>query len=301
MAEADGTLARIAQWAASNPIVRACLLTSTRAVPNAVVDELSDYDVILVLSDIAPFVNDRLWIEEFGEVLVPYWDPIEVDPVSGVEHSGNIVQYTDGLKIDFTLWSIEMLDAIVEKQVLPSELDAGYSVFVDKDGHGDKLPNPTFESYLPKRPGEATYLQLINDFFIGPPYVAKCLVRNELLPAKWCLDYDMRFVYLVPMMEWLAAGDSDWSIPFGVNGKGLRTYFADELWIEFERTFAGADIAANWDALFTMIAFFGRISRNVADQLGFTYPAALEQRVTAFVRDMQQKQFPGELLYPSGP
>jgi aminoglycoside 6-adenylyltransferase len=283
----DETLLRISRWAENSLVVRACLLTSTRAVPNAAVDELSDYDVILVLSDILPFVKDHSWTEEFGEVLVSYWDPIEVDPTTGIEHSGNIVQYVDGLKIDFRLWPIEMLDSIVDQQAIPAELDAGYRVFMDKDRRADRLPAPTFNSFLPVQPDEVTYLQLINDFFIGPPYVAKCLVRNELLPAKWCLDYDMRFIYLVPMMEWKAASENHWSIRLGVNGKGLRAYFEDALWLQFERTFTGADIAENWNALFNMMAFFGRIAIEVGSQLGFNYPVELEQRVTDFVRGMQ--------------
>ena len=48
------------------------LLTSTRAVPNAPVDMLSDYDVILIVQDIRPFHEDRRWLEDFGDVLVAY-------------------------------------------------------------------------------------------------------------------------------------------------------------------------------------------------------------------------------------
>jgi aminoglycoside 6-adenylyltransferase len=55
--------------------VRAVFLTSTRAVPHAPLDAFSDYDVVLVLRDVRPFVADRRWVEDFGDVLVAYWDP----------------------------------------------------------------------------------------------------------------------------------------------------------------------------------------------------------------------------------
>ena len=48
-------LDRLVKWAGQRDSVRAMLLTSTRAVPNATVDDLSDYDVVLVVEDIYPF------------------------------------------------------------------------------------------------------------------------------------------------------------------------------------------------------------------------------------------------------
>jgi hypothetical protein len=45
-----------------------------------------------------------------------------------------------------------------------------------------------------QRGNEETYQTLIQDFFSDAPYVAKCLWRDELLPAKWCLDYDMKYI-----------------------------------------------------------------------------------------------------------
>jgi aminoglycoside 6-adenylyltransferase len=99
----DDVLATIAEWARVRAAIRAVLLTSTRAVPGAPVDALSDYDVILIVEDIHPFADDRSWIDDFGAVLVVYWDPIQPDPDFGIDYIANVTQYADGLKIDFTL------------------------------------------------------------------------------------------------------------------------------------------------------------------------------------------------------
>jgi aminoglycoside 6-adenylyltransferase len=282
----DPVIDRLVGWIQEQPAVRAGLITSTRAVPHLKTDELSDYDVILVVTNIEPYVEDRGWIETFGNVLVSYWDPIEIDDDTGAERSGNIIQYDDGLKIDFTLWSIDGLRHLTEQPVLPLELDAGYRVIADKDGLASKLPAPTYRGYRRYQPSEAEYQQLVNDFFVGPPYVAKCLIRNELLPAKWCLDYDMRFVYALPMLEWRAQCDADWSLSFGVNGKGLRRHLPEHLWTEFELTFAGGSIRENWDSLFGLMSIFGSVAREVAESLGYRYPDELDRRVTEFVRAM---------------
>ena len=109
--EADDIIRHLVRWAARQAAVRAMLLTSTRAILHAPVDAFSDYDVVLVVWDIHPFVADRGWLRDFGEVLVAYWDPIHPDPDHGLAWVGNVIQYVDGLKIDFTsgrsrCWSV---------------------------------------------------------------------------------------------------------------------------------------------------------------------------------------------------
>src|SRR6266567_2381532 len=101
------------QWATARSLIRAILLTSTRAIPNAPVDILSDYDVILVVQDVHPFVTERTWLNDFGDILVAYWDPIHPNPAFGIDQCGNVTQYADGLKIDFTLWPVDLFQQIV--------------------------------------------------------------------------------------------------------------------------------------------------------------------------------------------
>ncbi len=81
-------IAWLLRWAAENEIVRAILLTSTRAIPGAKVDPYSDYDVILVLQDIRPYFESRAWLADFGPVLAVYQDPLE--PELGVLRSGYV-------------------------------------------------------------------------------------------------------------------------------------------------------------------------------------------------------------------
>lgn len=283
----DEVIRRLVGWADRHADVRAVLLTSTRAVPNAALDAWSDYDVILVVDDIHPFNVDRDWLGDFGEVLVVYWDPIGPHPVTGVPQVSNVTQYASGLKIDFTLWPVETLAQIAGAPGLPAELDAGYRVLLNKDGLAARLRQPTYAAYIPEKPDEAVYLTNVNDFFVGVPYVAKCLLRDELLPAKWCLDYDMRDVYLRPMLEWWMEYDHGWTVPAGALGKGLKKRLPPGLWTELEATYAAASIEDNWESLFRTIAFFRRIAREVAEHLGFAYPEEFDRRVTDHARRMR--------------
>jgi aminoglycoside 6-adenylyltransferase len=284
----NDVFSQLVHWAQQRDSVRAMLLTSTRAVPNATVDSLSDYDVILIVEDIHPFFQDRSWLEDFGEVLVVYWDPIYPDPDHQIEMTTYVTQYADGLKIDFTLWPPELLRKIVQAPALPAELDAGYRVLLDKDQQTNEMKPPTYRAYIPTRPTNEVYQKLINDFFSDVPYMAKCLLRGELFPAKWCLDYDMKHVHLRPMLEWFVGLQHDWSVPVGSLGKGLRKRLPPELWPQLEATYAGADVADNWEALFRTLALFRQVAIKVGEGLGYSYPLDLDQRVTAYVQKMQR-------------
>ena len=276
----------IIEWARTRTDIRAVLITSTRAIPDAKHDELSDYDIFLIVESIQPFVEDRSWINDFGEVLVVYWDPVYPDPVYGIDMIANVTQYKSGLKIDFTLQPVQLFQKIVAASILPAELDAGYRVLLDKDGATQSMLPPTGKGYIPKRPTLEIYQLIINDFFSDVPYVAKCLWRDEIMPAKWCLDFDMRYVYLQKFLEWRVEMDHDWSLPVNVNGKYLKRYLSPELWSQVKGIFAGAGIEENWNALMNMITLFRRVAVEVGEHLGFPYPHELDQGVTAYAKEI---------------
>jgi aminoglycoside 6-adenylyltransferase len=275
------------QWAERQPAVRAMLLTSNRAVPGAPVDALSDYDVVLVVQGIHPFFEERAWLEHFGPVLLVYWDPIYRAPGTGIEVTANVTQYADGLKIDFTLWPVELLQRIAQDAALTPELDAGYLVLQDKDVLTEGMPAPSYRGYVPVPPTDEEFQTWVSDFWSDPPYVAKCLWRDELLPAKWCLDTDMKHRYLRQMLEWRVECDHGWSVPVGALGKGLKRRLPPEIWAQLEESFVGADGADNWEALFNTMALFRRVAIEVAEHLGYVYPHELDERVSAYVRQVQ--------------
>jgi len=272
---------RLADWAERQPAVRAMLLTRSRANPHACVDALSDYDIVLVVEDIHSFYEDRTWLSDFGQVLVAYWDPIFCSPEYGLEQTGNVTQYADGIEIDFSLWPVELLRQIALATVLPAALDTGYRVLVDKDHLTGSMPAPTYTAYVPSPPTAETYQSVVNDLFSDVPYVAKCLWRSELLPAKWCLDEDMKHEFLLRMLEWRMECDHGWSVPAGHLGRGLQQRLPAEIWSQLEHTYVGAGIADNWEALFRTIALFRQVAIEVAARLGHEYPMDLDERVTA--------------------
>lgn len=121
----DKVIEQVVHWADQESLVRAVLLTSSRAIPQAHTDAFSDYDVILALLNIQPFYADRTWLEAFGSVLALYRDPLIHD--RGLQRSAYVTQYEDGLKIDFSLWPVELLRRITKESQLPREFDVRLS------------------------------------------------------------------------------------------------------------------------------------------------------------------------------
>ncbi|MCO5217128.1 MAG: aminoglycoside 6-adenylyltransferase, partial [Thermomicrobiales bacterium] len=222
----DNIIKELVTWGEAQSDVRAVLLTSTRAT-GGTIDRFSDYDVVLLCTDVAARRYDDRWLQDFGEVVISYWDDLYTDEDSGHKISGNVVYYPGTKKIDFTLWPLEMVDWLREQPALPAELDAGYEVLLDKESQTTGWPVSTGIGYRRSLPTSAEYLKLVNDFFIGVPYVVTALIRGELLSAKWVLDYDMRYIYLVPMLEWYAVVLHGDQVMIGNIGKKLRGLLPD--------------------------------------------------------------------------
>lgn len=281
----DPMITRLIAWAEARDDVRAVLITSTRAIPGGTVDVLSDYDIVLIVQDVRVRASDVSWFGDFGDVLVAWWDPF--DPSGSLDRTGSVVQYADGLKIDFGLWSVEYLRQLVERSVPDDELDAGYRVLLDKDGVSAGLPAPTYRSYLPKAPGKATFEDNVNGFYVGAPYVAKCLLRDEIMPAKWCLDIDMRDTYLRPMLTWWVGCHSEWVAKVGSLGKCLKRHLPPSIWTAWEDSWTGAGIEENWESLFRLMALYRQVGAEVAECLGYPFPIEMADRVEVFTRRMQ--------------
>jgi aminoglycoside 6-adenylyltransferase len=278
-------LARLTQWAEREPLVRALLLESSRAHRRAPVDRFSDYDVLVVVADLRAFAEDDAWLSKFGAPLVTFHDS---GTVWDVETYARLVLYEDHTKIDYVVWPVALLEAVVQRQELPELLDWGYQALVDKDALTPALPAPSYTAYIPRPPSEREYQRLVEEFWWESTYVAKNLWRDDLVFARYNLDIVMRHEVLLQMLEWRVEVDHGWTWKPGVVGRGLKAHVSPETWAELEKTWVGAEIAENWTALFRMTALFRRIAREVASALDYDYPATLDQRVTSYLEEIHR-------------
>src|SRR5450756_3049774 len=62
--------------------IRAVYLNGSRANPNAPKDIFRDFDIVYVVTDTAPFLTDRHWIDRFGKILLME-EPDQLDLILG--------------------------------------------------------------------------------------------------------------------------------------------------------------------------------------------------------------------------
>lgn len=299
--EESDMLKRFVEWGQRRADVRALVLTSTRTVPGApTVDRLSDYDLIVALSDppgIQPFFDSRAWLEDFGRVLVLYRDPIlpwfEDCPRRPYDHKfAYITQYeAEGLKIDFTLMPAELLRAIAQAPLDP-DLDLGYRVLLDKDRLTAGMATPTHRAFIPKPPSREEYLERVELFFHEGTYAAKYLWRDDLIPAKEQLDQGMKAHNLQTMLEWRAEIEAGWTARLKAHGRGLKKIVPPDLWAELEATYTGAGIEENWAALWRTVDLFAKTARQVGAALDYAYPEDLHRRCVTYYKWVQNLPHP---------
>ncbi|SEO60700.1 aminoglycoside 6-adenylyltransferase [Paenibacillus sp. OV219] len=274
-------LRQLLAWTERHSLIRAVIMTSSRVNPNAPVDELSDYDIELVVTDTTPFRESDAWITQFGTVMTEYRENHE-------QSITRLVLFDDGVRIDFQVYVVKKLEEKLELPLLPEELDIGYSVLMDKDGLTKGLKPPRHTGYLIEKPTREAYNMAVKEFWWDITYVAKSLWRDELHLAKYMFESIIRFNYFMPVIEWHIGERHDWAVNPGKQGRWFKRYLDEETWAELEQTYAGASLEDNWRALFAMTALFGRLASDVATKLGYDYPHALDERVTAYMERVQR-------------
>jgi aminoglycoside 6-adenylyltransferase len=271
-------LARLLAWGERDDAIRALVLTSSRARQDATVDQLSDYDVIVAVRDVAPFVSDYGWASAYGRPLARWGDE---STLLGARTAFRGVVYEDGVKVDYTFWPDSLLDRVAEADPLPEGLDVGYRVLLDKDGRTSAWAPATYRAHIPAKPSQEEYEALVEEFWWSTTYVAKALWRGEVVFSKFVLDYDAKLGTLRRVLEWQIEIEHGWSVRSGRYGRGLERLLPPDTAAELAATYVGADIEDNWDTLFRTTALFRRVATEVGDALGLEYPQAVDDGVTA--------------------
>lgn len=277
----------ILEWAKRQEKVRAVLLTGSRANPGAFTDILSDYDVIFVVNDLPEYAGDDSWVSKFGEVITSFKDEFIWKEHGGVKTYTRLMQYSDGIRIDFSLWPIELLELISETKTLPDSLDIGYKVLLDKDRLTKELKPPTHRAYDISPPTEAEFLTQVREFWWDITYVPKALWRDELFFAKYMMEH-IRFGFFEKVLNWYIGMRHNWSVNPGKHGRWYKHYLEPELYERLEKTFFGSELKENLDAMFQLIELFRYFGIELAKSLGYNYPMHLDEKVSKYITAIEK-------------
>ena len=135
--------------------IRAAYLEGSRATPAAPRDLFQDYDVVYIVTQTHPFIEDRAWIDRFGERLamqLPEENPL-VPSEPGTCY-GWLMQLADGVRLDLHVCTADY--ALADLTL--------YRILLDKDGI---LPSPAETAdacYHVRRPDAAQFEAVCSDF-----------------------------------------------------------------------------------------------------------------------------------------
>ncbi len=247
--------------------IRAVYMNGSRANPNAPKDIFQDYDIVYIVTETKPFVEDKLWIDCFGKRLMLQM-PDNMDYLRGLTCNFNdtygwLIQFTDGNRLDLHVQSIPYgLDRITEDKLCV--------VLLDKDLVLPQLHETTDEDYHVRRPTQNDYLCDCNNFWWCLNNVAKGLWREEVPYVMDMINEHIR-PHLVNMLTWKIGVESDFSCSVGKSGKYMNHFLNEEIWERFIKTYSDGQIDHIWEATFEMCKLFDEVSVEVADKLGFFY------------------------------
>jgi aminoglycoside 6-adenylyltransferase len=274
----DPLLDRILGIVHADPRVRAVILSGSRADPTAAADRWRDHDLVFVVHDVAPFRADPAWVDVFGERTILQRPDLMAGAPPPREGCGGdtwLMLFEDGSRIDLTLRTVA--------EMASYRHDGPTRILVDLDGAVPAPPAPDVPHFVPDPPTAAAFDDVCNEFWWVAPYVAKGLARGETTYAHHHLDVVLR-AQLLTVLEWEVAAANGFRRGSGKFGRDLRRLVSPDLWARLERTYAGADPEATWDALEAMAELFRDVATDVAERHGFDYPHRDDGRVTAHLR-----------------
>ncbi len=258
--------------------IRAVVLNGSRAILTAARDPFQDFDVVYIVTDVAAFRHNLDWIRRFGELMILQMPDEMEGPAPADGRFTYLVQFTDGNRIDLTIFPLAKLPEM--------EKDSLSVLLLDKDGILEPLPPATESSYLPKSPEAKAFADCCNEFWWVCPYVAKGLWRAEITYAKAMMD-DIVRAQLMKMLAWHIGVKSGFASNPGKLGRHFQRYLEPETWTMLLKTYSDASEDHTWDALEAMCSLFRAAAIQVAELCGFDYPHGDDKRVSAHLKHVR--------------
>lgn len=264
----------ILRFAEHDERIRAVYMNGSRTNPNAPKDIFQDYDIVYVMQDISPFINDQSWINHFGTLLMMQ-QPDELDAGKGIETDPGryafLMLFDDGNRIDLSYQTFEYMKMVFKEDSLTVPL-------LDKDGTLPEIPEASDVDYHVKRPSEGEFNSVTNDFWWCLQNVAKGLWRDELPYARHMYELTTRAA-LDQVIEWWIGGDNDYRVSVGKMGKYFKQYLPESYWQLYQQTYS----EDTWEAVDAATELFGLLGRTIAERTGLHYPVEDEEAMLHYV------------------
>lgn len=268
-------LARISAWAHARPDIRAALVIGSRARSHRPADEWSDLDIVLLVDDPNPYINNTGWLTEIAAVKITFSEPLPIG--AGRERR---VLFDGGLDVDFAVIPADMVRQI-PSAVAAEVFGRGFRVLLDRAGLADGLAVTEPEPARPL-PTAAEFAEALSDFWYHAVWTAKKLRRGELWTAKWCCDGYLKRL-LLKVVEWHAQVCQGRDHDTWHDGRFLEQWADHRALAGLGLVFAHYNEADIRRALWATMDLFRWLTKEISAQLDCPYPTAADEYATDLV------------------
>lgn len=266
--------------------IRAVYMNGSRTNPHINKDVFQDYDIVFVVDETLSFLEDKDWINLFGEIAIVQ-EPDSKDFGWGNDTYMNfytwLMLFKDGNRIDLR---IEIKD-IAKSNYLSDTLTVK---LLDKDNFLPEIPPANDKTHWVQRPTKEEYLGCCNEFWWCLNNVAKGIARNQI-PYVMRMYNDVVHTQLDKMIEYYIGIDNDFSISVGMWGKYFSEYLQVELYEMYLNTYSDSDIENLWNAIFTACDLFRHIATRVSEHLGYVYNTRDDDSIMLYMNNIKSKLY----------
>ena len=253
--------------------IRVMTLEGSRVNPNVKPDLWQDYDITFLVTEMESYLQSDEWLKVFEEEDKPEtkrifmqkpeaMDLFPVDIPNG--WFSYLMLFEDGVKIDLTLIPVEDVENYLQQDPL-------IRVLLDKDGSVKDVPEPTDELFWIQKPSAAFVKDCANEFLMVSTYVAKGLLRGELLFAQNIFEEVFR-VELHRMLGYLAGVRRGFPINTGKRNKWLPQFLTEEERQLMCTTLRLDSLENIWCALYAAMDLFKKAMQEICSALAYPYP-----------------------------
>ena len=271
----------ILQIAQDDERIRAVYMNGSRTNKNAPKDIFQDYDIVYVVKKTAPFIEDKNWINKFGEIsFMQYPDESPYFPSDKENSYAYLMMFKDGNRIDLTLQSEPYAKVHIKDDKL-------CKILLDKDNLLPQIPQAIDEDYHVQKPTEEPFLASCNEFWWCLNNVAKGLWRGELPYVNDMLSFVLR-KELEKLISWKIGIKTDFSVSVGKSAKYMYKWISQEEYKTYLSTYSCGSVEDCREATFRMVKLFSDTAKDVAQALNFKYNLEEEKASIEYLQKTQK-------------
>ena len=260
--------------------VKAVYMNGSRTNPNASRDIFQDYDIVYVVDETASFIEDKKWIQKFGDIMyMQYPDESPDYPNDKNNHYGWLMQFCDGNRVDLTVQTL----SYAREHIADDNL---CRVLLDKDNVLPAIGESTDRERYVKRPTEEQFLSCCNEFWWCSNNIAKGLWREEITYAQDMTNFVVR-KQLEKMLSWKIGVKEDFGVSIGKSAKYMNRYLEKETYQRYLKTYFAADVEEAWKAVSVMCKLFDQTAKEVAAALNYRYDEHEAEMAEKYLMDVR--------------